>query len=291
MPQVVIKNVRDRVDAIEDVGTLPQVMARILAIVEDDSSTALDLASEISHDQALTVRILRSVNSAYYGFQRQILTVPEAVVILGFNEVERLALAIAVINTLGMARENVKALRLMWRHSLACSVAGTVFEQRFATPMPGVRGAHVAGLLHDVGKAIIAQHVPEAVPAIVSKVTEDGLELVDAEREVLDGYTHCDVGSWMAARWDLPTDLVESIALHHDVADVPLEKEQVHATHVMDEICKGLGIMSANIPYTQKLNPSSAELFGYDDELVKAVEDQLEKNQRLLCAVGAGAMF
>jgi len=288
---VVIKNVKDRIDAIEDVGTLPQVMARILAIVEDDSSTALDLASEISRDQALTMRILRAVNSAYYGFQRQILTVPEAVVILGFNEVERLALAIAVINTLGMDRENVKALRLVWRHSMACSVGGTVFEQRFAGAMPEVRGAHVAGLLHDIGKAIISQYFPEAVPAVTNKVTDEGLSVIEAEREVLDGHTHCDIGAWMASRWSLPQSLVDSIALHHEPDKVSRENVMVHATHVIDEICNSLGMLTLNVPYVCRLNADSAAMFQHGDELVHAVQEQLDKNQRLLGAVGSGAMF
>jgi putative nucleotidyltransferase with HDIG domain len=291
MADVVIKNLKDRIDAIEDVGTLPQVMARILAIVEDDSSTALDLASEISRDQALTMRVLRAVNSAYYGFQRQILTVPEAVVILGFNEVERLSLAIAVINTLGMDRENVKSLRLMWRHSMACSVAGTIFEQRFAAKMPEVRGAHVAGLIHDIGKAVIAQHIPEAVPVIAMRIQEDGLSAAEAEREVLGGYSHCEIGAWMAEKWGLPEPLVESILLHHTTEEVPPEKVLVHATHAIDEICNSLGMLSYNMPYVCRLNEKSAAIFGYGDELQNAVRAQLDKSQRLLGAVGSGAMF
>lgn len=291
MAPVVIRNVKERLETIEDVGTLPQVMARILAIVEDDSSTALDLASEISRDQALTMRILRAVNSAYYGFQRQIVTVPEAVVILGFNEVERLALAIAVINTLGMGRENVTALRTMWRHSMACSVAGTVFEQKFASEKPAIRGLHVAALVHDIGKAVIAQHFPEVSPTVQHLIEDREMLPLDAEREVLDGYSHAELGAWMADRWGLPKSLVEAIAFHHDPDKAGPDAVLVHATHVINEICHGLGLGSSGTPRPACLIESSAAMFDYDETLVNSVEESLNRSHRLLGAIGSGAMF
>lgn len=291
MAPVVIRNVKERLESIEDVGTLPQVMARILAIVEDDSSTALDLASEISRDQALTTRILRAVNSAYYGFQRQILTVPEAVVILGFNEVERLALAIAVINTLGMGRENVTALRMMWRHSMACSVAGTVFEQKFAPEMPAIRGLHVAGLIHDIGKAVIAQHFPEVSPTVQHLIEDRELSPLEAEREVLDGHSHAELGAWMAERWGLPKPLVQAIALHHDPGKAGPDAVLVHATHTINEICHGLGIGSTATNRPAMVEETSAAMFGYSEALTQQVEESLNRSHRLLGAVGSGAMF
>lgn len=101
MAQLVALGVRERVWALKEVSTLPSTLVRILSIVQDDSATALDLADVVGSDQALTMRILGTVNSSYYGFHRQIRTVPDAVVILGFDEVERLALAISVIHMFG----------------------------------------------------------------------------------------------------------------------------------------------------------------------------------------------
>jgi len=291
MAQITIRNLKDRIDAIDEVGTLPQVMARILSVVEDDSSTALDLASEIANDQALTSRILRAVNSAYYGFHRQILTVPEAVVILGFNEVERLSLAIAVINTMQMDRDNVQALRNMWRHSLACSVAGTVFEQRYANEMPAVRGAHVAGLIHDIGKAVIHQYMPEKATAIHRLVDNEGMPIEQAERELLEGYTHSDVGGWMAERWGLPEPLVDCIRYHHQPETAGDEAPLVHATHLIDHIANSLGFSSLGGPYITELNPLTAAMFTSDAALSGAVQEQLDRSHRMLGAVGSGAMF
>ena len=287
----VIKNVRDRIDAIEDVGTLPQVMARIMAVVEDDSSTALDLAAEISRDQSLTMRILRVVNSAYYGFHRQILTVPEAVVILGFSEVERLALAIAVIGTVGMRREGVEALRSLWQHSMACSLAGTVLEQQLAAKNPEIRGAHVSGLLHDVGKAMIAQFIPEALEPIKDLADENDLPIIEAEKKILDGHTHCDIGSWMAEKWGMPPSLVESIAFHHTPDKAVSHQPIVDATHVANHIVNQLGFLSTDGVVPSPADDGALLRIGHTEETVERVRVSLEKNEHLLGAIGSGKMF
>ncbi len=287
----VVKNVRNRIDAIEDVGTLPQVMARIMAVGEDDSSTALDLAAEIARDQSLTIQILRVVNSAYYGFHRQILTVPEAVVILGFSEVERLALAIAVIGTVGMKQESVEALKSLWQHSMACSLAGTVLEQELAKKNPEIRGAHVSGLLHDIGKAMIAQFIPEAIDPIKQLADENDIPFIEAERTILDGHTHCDIGSWMAERWGMPPSLVESIAFHHAPDKAISHRGIVDATHVSNYIVNSLGFLATDGLVASEPDEGAVLRIGYTDETVEKVRVTLEKNEHLLGAIGSGKMF
>lgn len=287
----VIKNVRKRIDSIDDVGTLPQVMARIMAVVEDDSSTALDLAAEISRDQSLTMRVLRVVNSAYYGFHRQIMTVPEAVVILGFSEVERLALAIAVIGTMGMRQEGVQALRALWRHSMACSLAGTVLEQEFASKNPEIRGAHVSGLLHDIGKAMVAQYIPEAVEPITKMAQEEQITVIEAERRVLDGVSHTQIGSWIADRWGMPSTLVDSIAYHHTPDRAGENQAIVDATHVADYIVNSLGYASAGADVYPELDADSAARIGHTQKTIDRIRETLDKNEHLLGAVGSGSMF
>ena len=286
-----VEKVRERLERLDEIGTLPQVMARILAIVDDENSTALDLASEIEHDQALTTRILRTVNSSYYGFQRQIMTVPEAVVILGFNEVERLALAISVINTLGMDRENVVTLARLWKHSLGTSMVGSQLETLRSHEPGGVEGAHVAGLLHCLGMVIIAQAVPEASAPIHAHMRDNECGIIEAEKAVLEGVTHPEIGARLAENWGLPEPLVNAIRYYPAPSECPDATPLLHATHVAHHLANkaGLGVTGFHDPYDPE--PASVELIAVDGELESEVMRYLERNRSIMSAVSSAAMF
>ena len=286
-----VHNVREKVDGVEEIATLPSSLERILTLVQDESSTALDLAAAITTDQALAMTVLRTVNSSFYSFQRRIQTIHEAVVILGFCEVERLALAASVINLFGKDRQNASFLRVLWRHSMAVSVVAGTFETHCRTVAPRLAGAHVAGLLHDVGKAVIAQLFPEAVQAILRVMSDTGLPSYEAEREVLDGANHCDVGSWLAERWNLPPALVDSIAHHHAPDTVSADQLLVHATHLADWMCTDLNVASVCAPNHIEEDPAAAQILGASPALFERVNMELEKHHGPMAAVATAAGY
>lgn len=291
MTQVWISDVREKVWALDEVATLPSTLVRILSVVQDESTTALDLAAEISADPALTMKILGTVNSSYYGFHRQINSIPDAVVILGFDEVERLALAISVINLFGRDRESARALHMLWRHSLACSVVAGCLETHFRSRLTRINGAHIAGLLHDIGKAVISQFFPEATAPVARLVQEDGLTLCEAEREILEGCTHCEIGAWVAERWALPKDLVESIAMHHTPEAVPPDHLLTHTTHLADAICNRVGIKTMNVGVPCEVSPNLSPQLDVDNSLVAQIEQRLDKQRGLIGAMAAGGAY
>ena len=291
MAQLVALGVRERVWALEEVSTLPSTLVRILSIVQNEGATALDLAEVVGSDQALTLRILGTVNSSYYGFHRQIRTVPDAVVILGFDEVERLALAISVINMFGRDPASARTLKMLWRHSLACSVVAGCIESHLRPKKPQVAGAHVAGLLHDIGKAVVAQQFPDAMASVLRLIEEDGYSHTDAEREILDGYTHCDIGAWLAGRWELPPAIVESIEMHHCPSAIPNPHLITHVAHVSDALCNRVGIRSTNANAPCECEAASAAAVGLDPEFVAHIEDRLERQRGLIGAMAAGGAY
>lgn len=288
MAQGCVTDVRERVNALDEISTLPSTLVRILSVVQDESTTALDLAAEITADQALTLKILGTVNSSYYGFHRQIASIPDAVVILGFDEVERLALAISVVNLFGRDRESSRALHMLWRHSLACSVVAGCLEAHYRSVHPSIAGAHIAGLLHDVGKAVITQYFPEAVTPISRLVQEDNLPVTEAEREILDGHCHTDIGSWLAERWELPEGLVECIANHHTPEAVAPDRMLTHATHLADCLCNRVGIRAMNAEFVPEISPVVAKHLPVDASVVAAIEARLDKQRGLIGAMAAG---
>ncbi len=288
MTQGCVSDVRERVFALDELATLPSTLVRILSVVQDESTTALDLAAEITADPALTMKILGTVNSSYYGFHRQIGSIPDAVVILGFDEVERLALAISVINLFGRDRESSRALHMLWRHSLACSVVAGCLESHYRASRPDISGAHIAGLLHDIGKAVVVQYFPEAVAPIARLVLEDNVSVIDAEREIMDGHTHCDIGAWLAERWELPEDLVISIAHHHTPEAAPPKHVLTHATHLADAICNRVGIRAMNAEVSSEISPVVAQHLDVDPNFIAGIESRLDKQRGLIGAMAAG---
>ncbi|HOF38505.1 MAG TPA: HDOD domain-containing protein [Candidatus Hydrogenedentes bacterium] len=282
---------RGRVEAIDDIATLPEVLTRIIAVVQDESTTALDLADEIVRDQALAMRVLRVVNSSFYGFPRAISNIPEAVVILGFNEIERLALTISVINIFGKSPAHVRALHNLWRHSLACSLAAGTLEQHFRRLYPEIAGAHLAGLLHDIGKAVIIQYFPDELTRVIHMVESLGCSAYEAEYEVFGGITHGEIGAWLAERWQLPEVLVQSIAGTHRPSDVPGNPIMPHATHLADALVNMMGIGALNDqPQALSPNPESLERLPLDEGLVTRIQERLNKQRGLLGAVAVGAL-
>lgn len=282
---------RDRVAAIEEIATLPEVLARIIGVVQNESTTALDLADEIVKDQALAMRVLRVVNSSFYGFPRSIRSIPEAVVILGFNEIERLALTISVINMFGKSAAQVRALHNLWRHSLACSLAAGTLEQHFRRKYPDIAGAHLAGLLHDIGKAVFAQYFRGDTARVIDLAESSGCTIYEAEYEVFGGITHCEVGAWVAERWNLPHDIVDSIRCHHRPEDVPGSPILPHATHLADTLVNVMGIGAVNDkPQAVQPHPETLGRLPLDESLMARIQERLEKQRGLLGAVAAGAL-
>ena len=158
--------------------------------------------------------VLRVVNSSFYGFPRSISSIPEAVVILGFNEIERLALTISVINLFGKSPAQVRALHNLWRHSLACSLAAGTLEQHFRRVYPEISGAHLAGLLHDMGKYLLALALRDEYRTVVRQSADRKIPLRECEKERL-GVNHAEVGRWLAAKWRFPSLIVEVIGNAH----------------------------------------------------------------------------
>ncbi len=180
-------------------------------VLIDDRSNAEDLADELARDQAITAKVLRLVNSAYYGFFRQISSVKEAVAILGYNEIRRIVLTASVYNSFRRFRGKVIERKIFWEHSLACAAAAEILNRESGAELPA---AYFAGLLHDIGKLVLDEFFSKAFEAALIVSLEKQIPLHRAEREVLET-DHAEVGFWLAERWNLPSVLFNSIRFHH----------------------------------------------------------------------------
>lgn len=219
---------------------LPTSALRVIALTKNPQTTVKELEAVISKDPSLTADILRQANSAYYGYARRISTLQEAIVMLGFQVTQGLAMASAVAPLL---KNNLIGYEIeqegLWKHSLLTAMTAKRLCQRQKLPYGDV--AFTAGLLHDIGKLIISIYVQEVGSFLVEKVQEVKLSYVELEEKVI-GYNHATVGGFLARTWFLPEDLVSAISYHHTPLEAPSYPELANIVHVANGIASLLGI-------------------------------------------------
>lgn len=229
------------VDRIEKLPTLPVVVAQILSLVESPETSAVDVNRVIANDQALTAKILKLVNSPFYGFSRQISTVTQAVVILGFKTIKSLALSATVFEIFGGRGKAQFDRQAFWEHSIGTAVAAQIIAKKMRYPL--IEEAFIAGIVHDLGKVVLDQFLPREFAGILAWRDEKKCSLRAAEKAVL-GVDHAAIGGWLAARWHLPAPLQQAIAYHHDVAKTDAGELLPAIIHLADLLARTRGIGS-----------------------------------------------
>ena len=194
--------------SIAELRPLPAAAMAILRITEHDRFSAHELAATISSDQALTAKLLRLANSAYYGFPRTIGTVRDAVVLLGFRTVRATTLASCVIDTLQASTHIDKDQ--FWYHSVS---TGMLAEMLARTEGVHQDEAFTAGVLHNIGVMALDQGRPDLMAESLEYASVHEVSVPAAEQAIL-GYTDADLGAALAERWQFPVELVEAIRDH-----------------------------------------------------------------------------
>jgi putative nucleotidyltransferase with HDIG domain len=225
-----VENFKKKLAEIKEISTLSHVMIKIMEIITDENSSAVDLAAEIAKDASLTAKILKMVNSAYYGFYREISKVSDAVVVLGFNEIRRLSLAISVLDRFG-GKAGVQRVAF-WNHSFSCAAMSDILAGEWRLQD---QSAFTAGLLHDIGKMILDQYFPDMFSAIQEREQERSLTASEAEIS-LYGFDHAVIGYWLSERWNLPINLGEAIRCHHRPEEATEMPELARLVHVADKL-------------------------------------------------------
>src|SRR5438105_9538731 len=210
----------------KNLPTIPAVLARVLGLVEREDSSTRDLVDLIEHDQALTGKMLRLANSAFFGQSRRVATIPRAVMLLGFSTVRNLALGVKVWDAMahGIPPERLEEL---WTHAVMVAVASKVLAAKLAAGDPDE--AFTAGLLHDVGRLVLATRFKDAYWTAAARAGGAG-SMIDVEQEAF-GVHHAEVGGWLLEAWGLPPSIVEAARLHHAAPDRPGITALVAATN------------------------------------------------------------
>ena len=223
---------------IETLPTLPIVVTRIMQLVENPKTAAVEISKVVSLDPALTVKILKIVNSAYYGFPKQITTITHAIMILGFEDVKNIAMGISVFDIFKSkgVKDVVEFDRIgFWLHSIAVGSCTKLPAKKLRYKNP--EEAFICGLLHDIGKIILDQYFHDEFNAVMKLAQEENLLFINAEKRLND-MDHAEIGRVVAKKWGLPSTIIDSIAGHHNPAGCETNQLVVALVHASDVFCK-----------------------------------------------------
>ncbi len=263
------------------VPTLPTVLSQILSLLNDDKSSAADLEKIILNDQALSSKVLAVANSAYYGFRHQILTVTRAVLALGYEEIRNICLGASLMGFLHPSTfRDQTAAELLWLHSLTVGEAARLVgaHTRCAEADP----SFTAGLLHDLGKVVLAAFFPEDVDSLKDLMVREALTYKEAEKALdLD---HGLIGKALGEHWDLPPQLAETMGYHHDIHTGLTYFPLVAAVHVGDYLARQMGLGHSGNPDPPVIKEVVLDKLGLDQPQLKELSKTL--NTRRLAVIG-----
>ena len=223
-------------------ATLPEIALEVMRVAENPQATGEDLNRVLSTDPTLVARVLRIVNSAYYGVRREVTSIGTAIALLGFGAVKSIAIAASLTRMFrgGAVGASFEA-RELWRHSIAVAVGGRLLASRIAEVDPSE--AFLAGLMHDIGIIVELQACREGLVAVIGAVSADPLLSFRAAEEQHIGANHEAFGEALSLAWRFPVELQRVTGYHHRPMQLPPHERHLSAVvHVADHLAASTGL-------------------------------------------------
>ena len=273
--------VQAAIQEISHIATLPEVTMKIIKLVEDPDSTAQDLNKVISHDPALGARILKVVNSAFYGLPGQIGSINRAIVLLGLNAVKNIAIAASLAKLFrgGKIAPGFHA-RDLWTHAIACGTGTRLLAKKVGLGLPDE--AFLAGLIHNIGMLVeIQARRPKFVQALDLLEQNPDMTLREAESRIL-GANHEDFGAGLCKVWKFPASFAYVTGFHHHPWDLAEKNRALTGlVHVADVVAarqelgftRGTEVAEIDQNLLETLKLTNAQVDEMSEELPEAMEE------------------
>lgn len=225
--------IRTKLESIRDLPTIPIIISEVLSVIDNPDSNAVQLASLIEKDQALTARVLRIANSPFYGFSRAISTIDLAIVIMGMNTLKEIVLSLIIKRFFSKISTNLFDTKAFWNYSVYCGASARLLSRKLGFKVTGE--AFVGGLIHDIGYLVLVEYFKSDFTKIVNLLKSRDISPVEAERLVIDT-DHCEIGAWIAEKWNFPEKIVDGIRNHHTHFTEQCNTSDIDETENIDEI-------------------------------------------------------
>lgn len=244
------------VKSISKLASLPTIYYKIDEALQDPKTSNRLLADILSEDTALTARLLRLANSAYFNFPGKIDTVTQAIMVIGTRQLKEIVLASSIVNAFKDIPNELINMESFWRHSIACGVAARVIAS--LRREANVETLFVAGLLHDIGRLVLFKEKAAAMQEALESNQNSDTPLYVAEKEVL-GFSHSKLGGMLLTEWRLPKRLIDTTTYHHRPLLSREYQVETSIVHIADIVAHSLELGSSGERYTQPLDTKAWE--------------------------------
>ena len=198
--------------------SLPESYLQIARAIQSPHSSLSDISELISHDLALSAKVLETVNSPFYGFGKEITDVHRAIKLLGLTSLQSIVLAIKVFDYLSQSSAHCALVSEIWNHSIDVAAAARRITQHTTENAAEAELAYSAGLLHDIGKLILLEVIPDQFIEAQRHANENGISTWRSELQAF-GCDHAEVGAKLLSNWNIPAPICKATALHHRPAN------------------------------------------------------------------------
>lgn len=277
-----MQTVAEFVNGIEEISSLPTTFIKVSELLEDPECRGSDLAKAIEMDQALTMKLMKLANSAFYGFRGKVGNVNRAISIIGFKMLKGIVLTISVKSVFnGFGKDSPVNMKSFWQHSIGCGITSRVLAGYKGEKNPETY--FMAGFLHDIGRLVLLEYLPEEYRQIHDTAQNDERLLRDVEAEVL-GFSHADAGGELIRTWDLPDFLVTAVTHHHDPSQCEDFLSLTSLVHISDVMTHAFEMGASGNPFVPPLNRGAWMLSGLDEGILKPAREKISAQYEDACA-------
>jgi len=206
----------NRIKTSKELPSLPHILLKLIEACNKEESTIGDISRIINKDPSLTAKVMKMINSAYYGLSSRVTSIDQALVLLGTGSIKNISICASINQAFSHVKDSsIFDLKVFWKHSLMCATMAQLIAKKTSYPSPDE--AFLSGLLHDIGKLVLLVNFPKEYADVIES-SKDQSDLILAQ-EARHGATHCEVGAWLINRWYLQSFMADAVLYHHDSVD------------------------------------------------------------------------